>query len=148
MEEKTLASLDWVIASVHSLFDMPEAKMTDRLLAAIKSGVVHALGHPFARYIGQRDSIRFDVDRVFAACKEAGVVLEINSQPARLDLPDIYCKRAKEMGLAMVISTDSHKARDLELMEFGVSVARRGWLGKGDVLNTMTAAALRKRLKR
>jgi DNA polymerase (family X) len=147
MEEKTLASLDWVIASVHSLFEMPEAKMTDRLLAAVGSGLVHALGHPFARFIGQRDSIRFDVDRVFAACRKAGVALEINAQPARLDLPDIYCKRAKEMGLTMVISTDAHKTRDLDLIGLGVSVARRGWLEKGDVLNTLPAAALRKRLK-
>jgi DNA polymerase (family 10) len=109
--------------------------------------VVNCLGHPFGRLIGSRDPIRFDVDRVFEACREHGVCLEINSYPDRLDLPDIFCKRAKEAGVTMAISTDAHKPADLDLMPFGVSVARRGWLEKGDVLNTLPAAALRKRLK-
>jgi DNA polymerase (family 10) len=145
---KVLEGLDWVVASVHSVFEMDEAKMTERLLAAVRSGVVNCLGHPFGRLIGSRDPIRFDVDRVFEACREHGVCLEINSYPDRLDLPDIYCKRAKEAGVTMVISTDAHKPADLDLMPFGVSVARRGWLEKRDVLNTLSAAALRKRLKR
>lgn len=148
ISEKVLAGLDWVVASVHSAFELSEDKMTDRLIAAVKSGVIHALGHPFGRLIGQRDPIRFDVDRVFAACKEADVCLEVNSYPDRLDLPDVYCKRAKEMGLTMVISTDSHRTLDFDLIHFGVDVARRGWLEKGDVLNTLSAAGLKKRLKR
>ena len=148
IDEKVLAGLDWVVASVHSAFTLPEDKMTERLLAAIGSGVVHCIGHPFGRLIGQRDPIHFDVERVFEACKKAGVMLEVNSYPDRLDLPDVFCKRAKEMGLTMVISTDSHKVTDLDLIEFGVWVARRGWLEKGDVLNTLSPAALRKRLKR
>ena len=148
LEEKTLAGLDWVVASVHSSFEQAEAKMTDRLIAAVRSGVVHCLGHPFGRLIGKRDPIRFDADRVFAACRESGVYLEISAHPDRLDLPDVYCKRAKEMGLTMAIATDSHRTTDLDLMEFGVWVARRGWLEKGDVLNTLGAAALRKRLSR
>jgi DNA polymerase (family 10) len=145
---KVLEGLDWVVASVHSVFEMDEAKMTERLLAAVRSGVVNCLGHPFGRLIGSRDPIRFDVDRVFEACREHGVCLEINSYPDRLDLPDIYCKRAKEAGVTMVISTDAHKPADLDLMPFGVSVARRGWLEKRDVLNTLPAAALRKRLRK
>jgi len=147
LPEKVLEGLDWVVASVHSVFEMDEAKMTERLLAAVRSGVVDCIGHPFGRLIGSRDPIRFDVDRLFEACREHGVCLEINSYPDRLDLPDIYCKRAKEAGLVMVISTDAHKPADLDLMAFGVSVARRGWLEKRDVLNTLSAAALRKRLK-
>ena len=146
--EKVLAELDWVVASVHSAFEMPEDKMTARLIAAVKSGVVHCLGHPFGRLIGRRDSIRFDADRVFEACKEAGVSLEINAQPDRLDLPDVYCKRAREMGLTMVIATDAHRTSEFGLIGYGVGVARRGWLEKGDVLNTCTAEALRKRIKR
>jgi len=110
--------------------------------------VVHCIGHPFGRLIGKRDAIRFDPEKVFEACKEMGVCLEINSYPDRLDLPDVHCKRAREMGLTLVISTDSHKTADLDLMEFGVGVARRGWLEKGDVLNTLPAAALRQRLKK
>jgi DNA polymerase (family 10) len=148
LAEKVLADLDWVCASVHSAFEMPEDKMTDRLLAAVRSGVVHALGHPFGRLIGKRDPIRFDADRIFAACRENRVCLEINSYPDRLDLPDVYCKRARELGCTMVISTDSHRTIDYDLIELGVSVARRGWLEKGDVLNTRPAAALRKLLKR
>jgi DNA polymerase (family 10) len=148
LDTKVLAELDWVVASVHSAFEMPEDKMTERLVAAARSGVVHCLGHPFGRLLGRRDSLRFDADRVFEACKDAGVFLEINSYPDRLDLPDVYCKRAKELGLRMAISTDAHKISDLGLVEYGVWVARRGWLEKADVLNTLTAAALRKRLAR
>ena len=148
LDEKVLAGLDWVCASVHSYFEQPEDVMTSRIIAAIKSGVVHCIGHPFARLIGKRDPIRFDAEKVFAACKEQGVCLEINSWPDRLDLPDAYCKRAREIGLTMVISTDSHKTADLDLMEYGVWVARRGWLEKADVLNTLSAAAIKKRIKR
>ncbi len=147
LPETLLGGLDWVVASIHSAFSLAEGKMTDRILAAVGSGVVHCLGHPFGRIIGRRDPIQFDVDRVFEACREAGVCLEINAYPDRLDLPDVYCKRAREMGVTMVISTDAHKIADLDLMQYGVSVARRGWLEKGDVLNTLSASALRKRLK-
>ena len=146
LDEKVLAELDWVCASVHSYFELPEAAMTERIVRAVRSGVVHCIGHPFGRLIGKRDAIHFDPEKVFAACKEMGVCLEINSYPDRLDLPDVHCKRAKEMGLTMTISTDSHKTGDLDLIEFGVGVARRGWLEKGDVLNTLSAAALKKRL--
>jgi len=148
ISEKVLADLDWVVASVHSYFRLDEDAMTDRLLAAVGSGVVDCIGHPFGRLIGRRDPIRFDADRVFEACREHGVCLEINSYPDRLDLPDLWCKRAKEAGCTMVISTDAHKIADLDLIGFGVSVARRGWLEKGDVLNTRPLPALRKRLKR
>jgi DNA polymerase (family 10) len=148
IEAAVLRDLDWVIASVHSYFTLAEDKMTDRLVRAIESGVIHAIGHPFGRLIGRRDPLAFDVDRVFAACKAAGVMLEINSYPDRLDLPDVYCKRAKEMGLTMVIDTDAHKTADFDLIRYGVWVARRGWLEKGDVLNTRTPKDLLKRLKR
>jgi len=148
LPETLLGSLDWVVASIHSAFSLAQEEMTDRILAAVRSGVVHCLGHPFGRIIGRRDPIQFDVDRVFEACREAGVCLEINAYPDRLDLPDVYCKRAREMGVTMVISTDAHKIADLDLMQYGVSVARRGWLEKGDVLNTLSVSALRNRLKR
>ena len=147
LPETLLGGLDWVVASIHSAFSLAQAEMTDRILAAVRSGVVHCLGHPFGRIIGRRDPIQFDVDRVFEACREAGVCLEINAYPDRLDLPDVYCKRAREMGVTMAVSTDAHKIADLDLMQYGVSVARRGWLEKGDVLNTLSLSALRKRLK-
>jgi DNA polymerase (family X) len=148
IDPKVLAGLDWVVASVHSSFEMPEDPMTDRLLRAVESGVVHALGHPLGRLIGRRDPIRFDTERVFGACKKAGVCLEVNSYPDRLDLPDVYCKRAKEIGCTMVLSTDAHRTVDFGLIEFGVGVARRGWLEKGDVLNTLPTSLLKKCLAR
>jgi DNA polymerase (family 10) len=146
LPEKVLADLDWVVASVHSIFNLDEGAMTARLLAAIGSGVVHCLGHPFGRLIGKRDPIQFDADRVFAACAENGVCLEINSYPDRLDLPDTYCRRARDMGCTMAITTDAHKIPDFDFVKYGVWVARRGWLRKGDVLNTLSASALAKRL--
>ncbi len=148
LDEKILARLDWVVASVHSYFDLEEKEMTDRLLAAVQSGVVHSLGHPTGRMIGSRDPIRFDQDRVFAACRKYGVCLEINAQPDRLDLPDTLCKRAKEAGMSFSVVTDAHHRVDLDFMHYGVLVARRGWLEKKDVLNTRTMKQLKRHLAR
>jgi DNA polymerase (family X) len=149
LDSGVLSELDWVVASVHSHFDQSAAKMTKRLVKAIASGVVNAIGHPTGRLLGgKRDPVRFDADEVLAACKEHRVALEVNAQPDRLDLPDRLCQRARELGLAFVISSDAHKTSDFDFMQFGVTTARRGWLEKRDVLNTLTAAALRKRLVR
>jgi DNA polymerase (family 10) len=144
LKEKALEKLDWVVASVHSYFKMDEKKMTDRLLAAVKSGVVHCIGHPTARMIGSRDPVRFDHDRVFEACREHGVCLEINGQPDRMDLPDTLCKRAKEAGVLLAMATDAHHHVELEFMRYALLTARRGWLEKKDVLNTRTVKQLRK----
>jgi DNA polymerase (family 10) len=148
LDEDLLADLDWVIASVHSSFDLSEKEMTNRLLKAIQSDVIHCIGHPFGRMIGKRDPMRFDVEAVFDACVDHGVRLEINAQPHRLDLPDFHCQRAVEAGMGLTISTDAHKASDLELIDFGVSVARRGWIEKADVLNTATRKSLSRRIVR
>lgn len=142
LDEKLLGELDWVNASVHSKFGLSKKKMTQRVLRAIRSGVVHCIGHPLGRQIGSRDPISIDFDQVLEACSEAGVFLEINANPERLDLPDIYCQRAKEAGVRLVISTDAHKPDDFDLMRYGVTVARRGWLEKRDIVNTATAHAL------
>ncbi len=148
LDEDVLADLDWVIASTHSHFQLPEDKMTDRLLVAVRSGVVHCLGHPMARLVGRREPIAFDVDKVFAACAEHDVVLEVNAHPDRLDLPAVHCQRARDMGLTLAVNTDTHKLSDMDLMRFGLNVARRGWLTKADVLNTLPAGKLKKRIKR
>ncbi|MHA7837555.1 MAG: PHP domain-containing protein [bacterium] len=134
--------MDWVVASVHYDTGMSEREMTERLCTAISSGVVHALGHPLNRLIGKREAVRFDVDAVVAACVEHGVCLEIDAQPERLDLPDFHCKRAREAGASLVIDTDAHKPSDLDFMPLGVSVARRGWLRRRDVVNTFTPERL------
>ncbi len=147
LDEKLLSELDWVVASVHSHFRLDENEMTDRLLGAINSGVVHCLGHLTARMIGKRDPIKFDMDRILDACSHKDVCLEINSQPDRLDLPDIYCRRAKEAGVRFSISTDAHNISELDFMRYGALVARRGWLEKQDIITTMSARRLGKRLK-
>lgn len=139
IDESVLDSLDWVVASIHSHFDLSEADMTRRLVRAIESGVIHCLGHPLCRQIGHRDPISFDADAVFDACADHGVLLEINANPTRLDLPDTWCKHAREKGAKMVISTDAHKVTDFDFMKYGVDVARRGWLEAGDVANTLDA---------
>ena len=103
------------------------------------------MSHPLGRQIGVREPIEMDLDRVFEACAESGVFLEINAYPDRLDLPDIHCQRAKEAGVEFVIATDAHKISDLEFMRYGVDVARRGWLEKKDIVNAVTARTLKKR---
>jgi DNA polymerase (family 10) len=142
LAEKTLADLDWVVASVHSYFKLNRDDMTDRLLAAVRSGVVHCLGHPTDRMIGKRDPITFDVERVVEACTEHKVCLEINSQPDRLDLPDFHCRRVRHAGVRFAMVTDAHSNIELDFMRYGILVARRGWLEKGHVINTKTARQL------
>ncbi len=148
LDEKVLSELDWVLATVHYHLNLGRKEMTERLLRAVRSGVVHCLGHPTSRMIGKRDPIAYDFDEVFEACVENGVFLEIDAQPDRLDLSDTLCKRAVEAGARFTISTDAHKLSDLDFMPYGVAVARRGWLGRGDVLNTVSASTLKKRIRR
>lgn len=148
LDEKVLAELDWVLATVHYHLNLSRKEMTGRLLRAIRSGVVHCLGHPTARIIGRRDPIDYDYDKVFEACSENNVLLEIDAQPDRLDLSDTLCRRALEAGNRFTISTDAHKLSDLDFMPYGIAVARRGWLGKGDILNTVSATTLKKRIRR
>lgn len=143
LKEATLDALDWVVASLHYDLDQDEEAMTERLVAAVRSGVVDCIGHPTARRLGGRDPVPFDAGRVFEACAEHGVLLEINAQPDRLDLPDVYCKRAKEAGVRFAISSDAHAKADLDLLRFGVDVARRGGLERSDVITTRTAKQLR-----
>ncbi len=148
LDEKVLSDLDWVVASVHFYQNLEEKAMTDRMIRAVQSGVVHSLGHPLCRIIGSRDPVKVDMDKVFDACKENRVVLEINAQPDRLDLPDTYCRQALSEGLLFHIATDAHMAADLDLMDLGVGMARRGWLSKKDVINTRTLKQLEKILRR
>jgi DNA polymerase (family 10) len=133
---ETLAGLDWVVASVHSDFAQPRARMTDRIVRALRSGVVDVLGHPSGRRLGHRDPSELDLDAVLEAAREQGVALEVNAMPDRLDLTDRACRRAKEAGVRVAISTDAHLAEHLENVRNGVWVARRGWLERDDVVNT------------
>ena len=144
LKEKTLAKLDWVVASIHYDRNMSRKKMTDRLIAAVKSGVVHCLGHPLGRIIGKRDPIAVDLDKIIEACVDHNVCLEINCQPDRLDLPDTLCRDARDAGVMFSLGTDAHSTDGFRFMPFGVNVARRGWLRKGDVLNTKTITEMKK----
>lgn len=146
LKESTLEQLDWVVASVHYDRNMDRKSMTGRIVSAVQSGVVHCLGHPMGRLIGKRKELDVDVDEVLQACREAGVWVEINAHPERLDLPDSYCRQAAEDGVKFTISTDAHDTDGLKFMEFGVNAARRGWLTRGHVLNTSSAGRLRREL--
>lgn len=148
LEDKTLAALDWVVASIHYDRNQTRQEMTDRILAAVRSGVVHALGHPLGRIISKRDPLNFDLDKVFAACAEHNVFVEINGQPDRLDLPDIHLRQAREAGVLFTLATDAHKIAELDFMPLAVNVARRGWLSKADVLNVCTLPQLRRKINR
>ncbi len=144
LQAKTLADLDWVVASVHSYFDLSETKMTARLLAAIESGVIHALGHPTGRMIGKREPVAFDREAVFEACREHDVCLEIDSQPDRLDLSDVDAREARDAGAVFAVVTDAHKAESLRFVDYGVHVARRAWIEPAQVVNTWTNRKLKK----
>ena len=143
-----LAELDYVVASVHSAFNLDEQHMTDRLLRAIDCPYVDTIGHPTGRLILKREPYRFDVDRVFGAAASAGVAMEINSLVDRLDLDDIHARRARDLGVGIVIASDSHSPAALGGLRWGVGVARRAWLEPQDVLNTRTVDDFRSSLRR
>jgi len=136
LDEKVLAQLDWVVASVHGNFKMSREEMTERLLRAIENPHVRLLAHPTARKLLKRDPIDYDVDRVFRAAAQNGVALEISASVDRLDLNDVLCKRAKELGATFLINADAHKPGELDYT-YGISQAQRGWLTKRDILNTL-----------
>ncbi|MCU0486241.1 MAG: DNA polymerase/3'-5' exonuclease PolX [Anaerolineales bacterium] len=134
--DEVLAGLDIVTASLHSSLRQPRDKVTERLLMAIRNPHVDIIGHPTGRLLPNREGADLDMDAVLAAAQESGVALEINAHPARLDLEDIYARRAIEMGIRLAINTDAHSQSDLELLHFGVATARRAWVEPQNVLNT------------
>ncbi len=143
---EVLEELDIVVAAVHSRFKMSSEEMTERLLTAISNEHVRILAHPTGRIIGEREGYQFDMEAVLQAAKDNDVAMEINSFPERLDLNDIYCAMATQRGVILSIDTDAHNVRQLDYMLFGVATARRGWVPKELVLNTLSWDGLRKRL--
>lgn len=135
--DELLAQLDVVVCSIHSYFNLERAEMTERMLAAIKNPYTQIIAHPTGRLLLRREPIDYDMDTVLEACAKHGVAMECNSYPDRLDLKDVYLRMCKERGVKVVISTDSHTAANLKLMHFGVTTARRGWLEKHNVINTL-----------
>jgi len=131
-----LKEFDIVLASVHSRMTQPGEEMTGRLLRALENPYVRILGHPTGRQILRRDPFQFDVERVMAAAKQHGVIMELNANPERLDLSDRNVKLAHDRGMSVIISTDAHNPDQLRFMRYGVTTARRGWMEKKHVLNT------------
>lgn len=146
--DEVLREFDVVTASVHSGFDQSEEAMTARILAALRNPYVDILGHPQGRLLGKREGYAVDLEAVLAAARETGVALEINSQPDRLDLDDVWARRARANGVRLVVDTDAHATGQLALLRYGVAVARRGWLERQDLLNTRPLADLLASLRR
>ena len=128
LSEECLAQLDIVIASVHSAFGQDESQMTERILRAIESPVVDIVGHPTGRLLLRREPYRVNIEQLVDAAARQGVALEINSQVHRLDLNDTHARLARDRGVKLVVSTDSHSPESFKLLEWGVLVARRAWL--------------------
>jgi DNA polymerase (family 10) len=141
-----LDELDMVVGAVHSRFKMTEREMTERIITALSNENLTILAHPTGRLIGQREPYLLDMEMVMDSAKSNGVSLEVNGLPDRLDLNDLNCRKAYEKGLMVSISTDSHSVKDLDNMRFGVATARRGWIGKGNVLNTKSLDDLERTL--
>jgi DNA polymerase (family 10) len=135
-----LATFDYVVASVHTHFNLSEAEMTARIIRAISNPRVTMLGHATGRLLLRRDGYRVDLEAVLQAAAKHGTLVEINAHPKRLDIDWIHCKRAKALGVKLVINPDAHSTDELPYTSYGVDVARRGWLETGDVFNAQTAA--------
>ncbi|MBN2266539.1 MAG: DNA polymerase/3'-5' exonuclease PolX, partial [Candidatus Aminicenantes bacterium] len=148
LPDAILDELDLVVASVHYKFNLSKEKQTERVSRALDNPRVNILGHPTGRLINERPPYEIDLEKVMRAAVERGCFLELNAHPDRLDLNDIHCQMAKEMGLKVALSTDAHGTDDRDLMRFGIGQARRGWLEARDVINTRPLAGLRKLLKR
>jgi len=135
LPDEVLKELDFVVASMHQNFKQSRAKATARLLTVLQNPFVDLIGHPTTRMLGRREGMDIDMEEVLKEAKKKGVALELNASPARLDLPDIYLKRAKEMGVKIFINSDAHSVNGIN-HHYGITHARRGWLEKKDVINT------------
>jgi DNA polymerase (family 10) len=143
-----LKELDVVVCSVHYYTKLSNKKQTERILRAMDNPYFQILAHPSGRLINEREPYEMDLEKLMQAAKERGCVLELNAHPDRLDLTDHHCKMAKDIGVNIVISTDSHATNDFRFMRYGIYQARRGWLESEDVINTRKLKDLRKLLRR
>jgi len=143
-----LKEFDVVVAAIHTGFKQSKLQLTKRLVRATQNKYVHIIAHPTGRLWGTRDAYDIDIDEVLKAARDTNTHLEINAFPQRLDLNDLDCRRAKEIGAKLVIGTDAHTTEELATMKLGVSVARRGWLTKNEVINTLSLEELLRALKK
>ncbi len=147
-DNSVLKELDFVIAALHSGFNQPKDVLTNRIIKAMENRFVHMIAHPTGRLMGVRGSYEIDLEKVLRAARDTNTALEINAHPKRLDLDDNASRRAGEMGVTIGIATDMHTKDQFDNMRFGVSVARRGWLEKKNVLNTLGPEKLLKKIKK
>ena len=137
LADEVLSELDIVVASIHSFMSMERAEITERMLAGMENPYVQIIAHPTGRILLRRDAMAYDMERILDAARRHGIAMECNAAPDRLDLKDTYLRMAKDRGVRVVISTDAHSIKNLELMRYGVQMARRGWIEKKDVLNAL-----------
>jgi len=137
VDEKSMDLLDGAIVSIHSSFATDKKEMTKRALAGLSHPKAKILAHPTGRLLNDRKGYELDFNQIFDFCKKNNKALEINSWPLRLDLPDNLIKEAIEYGVKLVVNTDSHAVYQMDLMKYGVAMARRGWATKSDILNTL-----------
>jgi DNA polymerase (family 10) len=147
LSDSVLEQMDIVIASVHSHFNQSPEEMTERLLKAIQNPNVSLVGHPTGRMLLRRDAYSFDIDAVLREAAQKKVAMELNAYPDRLDLCDRHLRLAKQHGVKIVINTDSHHTSHMDKIRFGVLQARRAWLTKDDVLNTLPAQKFAQAMK-
>jgi DNA polymerase (family 10) len=148
LPDEVLSQADWVMASIHFGQKQSREQITDRILNAIRNPYVTAISHPTGRLIGRRDAYQVDLDAIFQAAVEHNKLLEINANPMRLDLNDVHCQAAAAKGAKFVISTDAHSIANLDLMQFGILVARRAGLQKERIFNTQSLADIQRFLQR
>ncbi|MFH2011140.1 MAG: DNA polymerase/3'-5' exonuclease PolX [Pseudomonadota bacterium] len=146
--EDVLSKLDLVIASIHSGFKRSREEQTARIISAMRNPYVHIIGHLTGRLLKEREGYDVNLDEILKTSVETSTAIEINAYPQRLDLNDIGCKRAKELGAKVVINTDAHVLHQFDYMDLGVAVARRGWLEKKDILNTLSAEYFLKAIRK
>jgi DNA polymerase (family 10) len=134
--DEILAELDVVIASLHTALGQPREQVTQRLLNAINNPHVDMIGHPTGRLLPDRAGADIDMDVVMATAAATGTILEINANPARLDLRDIHVRMAVDRGVKIAVNTDAHRAEEFELLHYGIATAQRGWATASDIVNT------------
>ena len=147
LPDSILSELDIVLASIHSGFRQSREQITARLLSAVRNPLVGIIAHPTGRLLGERDPYDADMEAVLREAAARGVAMEVNAHPDRLDLSDYHVRMAKRYGVPLVISTDAHVNANFDYMEYGVTIARRGWAVSGDVLNTLPCRSLLKKLR-
>lgn len=147
-DDSLLAEFDLVIASLHTSLRQPREQATARLLSAITNPHVDLIAHPTGRLLGERDPADLDMERILEAALEHDVILEINANPQRLDLNDLYARRALELGIKLAINTDAHRPEHLQFRQYGVTVARRAWASRKEVVNCWTPKQLQRHLAR